>query len=80
MFLFEPLKDNKLWRRVLSVTFGTGFVIWGLISIYHGHITAFQNFNLTFYRTCDPFAFWLVVLLVLYLGVACIYRGIRGKS
>ncbi len=80
MFLFEPLKDNKLWRRVLSVVFGVGFVAWGLVSIYLGHITAFRHINLTFYRTRDPFAFWLVVLLVLYLGVGCIYRGIRGKS
>ena len=80
MFLFEPLKDNKMWRRVLSVVFGVGFVAWGLVSIYHGRITAFRNFNITFYRTHDPFAFWLVVGLVLYLGVGCIYRGIRGKS
>ena len=80
MFLFEPLKDNKLWRRVLSVAFGVGFVAWGLVSICLGHITAFRHFNLTFYRTRDPFAFWLLVLLVLYLGVGCIYRGIRGKS
>ena len=79
MFLFQPFKDNKMWRRVLSVAFGSAFVIWGLASIYNGHITAFKPYKHTFYVTRDSFGFWIVVVLVLYLGVGCIYRGIRGK-
>jgi hypothetical protein len=79
MFLFEPFKDNKMWRRVLSVAFGSAFVAWGVTSIYEGHITAFRDFNITFYKTSDPVGFWLVVAFVIYLGIGCVYRGIRGK-
>ncbi len=79
MFLFEPFKDNKMWRRVLSVAFGSGFVAWGLVSIFLGRITAIRHLDHTFYSTRESVVFWLVVLLVLYLGVGCIYRGIRGK-
>ena len=79
MFLFEPFKDNKMWRRVLSVAFGSAFVVWGLVSIYKGHITAFRGYNITFHVTRNPIGFWAVVVLVLYLGIGCIYRGVRGK-
>jgi hypothetical protein len=79
MFLFQPFKDNKMWRRVLSVAFGSAFVVWGLVSIYKGQITALRGYNHTFYGTKDPLGFWVVVILVLYLGAGCIYRGIRGK-
>jgi hypothetical protein len=79
MFLFEPFKDNKIWRRVLSVACGFAFVVWGLVSIYKGQITAFRHYNYTFYEAKNTVCFWLVVMLVLYLGVGCIYRGIRGK-
>jgi hypothetical protein len=79
MFLFQPFKDNKMWRRVLSVALGSAFVVWGLVSIYKGHITAFKHYNHTFNVTRDPLGFWIVVVLVLYLGAGCIYRGIRGK-
>ncbi len=80
MFLFEPFKDNKMWRRVLSVALGFAFVVWGLISIYNGRITAFRSYNHTFYEAKDPVGFWLVIVFVLYLGVGCIYRGIKGKK
>lgn len=79
MFLFQPLKDNKLWRRMLSVVVGCAFVVWGVVSISIGHITAIRHLNYTFYMAREPVAFWLVVMVIVYLGVACIYRGIRGK-
>ncbi len=79
MFLFQPFKDNKMWRRVLSVAFGCAFLVWGLVSIYKGHITAFRFYHHTFSATNDPLGFWIVVVLILYLGVGCIYRGVIGK-
>ncbi|HXF09220.1 MAG TPA: hypothetical protein VN625_00445 [Desulfuromonadaceae bacterium] len=79
MLLFKPFKDNRPWRRVLSVICGCALVVWGLVSIYKGHITAISGYNHTFYMTDEPFGFWLVVAVILYLGVGCIYRGIRGK-
>lgn len=68
-----------MWRRVLSIAAGSAFIVWGLVSIYKEHIMAFRNYNATFYMTKDPFGFWVVVVLIFYLGAACIYRGIRGK-
>jgi hypothetical protein len=79
MFGFRSFKDNKMWRRVLSVVFGCAFVVWGLVSICQGQITAFKHPSHTFDTTSEPFSFWIVVVLVLYLGVGCIYRGIKGK-
>ena len=79
MFLFEPFKDNRMWRRVLSVAFGAAFVVWGLVSIFRGSITAF-DYSLTFHVARNPVGFCLVVALVLYLGVGCIYRGVSGKG
>lgn len=69
-----------MWRRVLSIALGSVFVLWGLVSIYNGRITAFKHSNHTFNVRSDPLGFWFVVALVLYLGVGCIYRGITGKK
>jgi hypothetical protein len=80
MFLFFPFKDKKMWRRMLSVALGSAFVVWDLVSLYNGQITAFRRWNHTFFETRDPVGFWLVIVLVLYLGLGCIYRGIRGKK
>jgi uncharacterized BrkB/YihY/UPF0761 family membrane protein len=79
MFLFQPFKDNKMWRRVLSIALGSAFVIWDLVSIYNGQITAFRPWNHTHFKTSDPVGFWLVIVFILYLGLACIYRGFGGK-
>lgn len=75
----EPLKDNQPWRRALSVVVGVAFIVWGLISIRQGRITAFRGINHTFHVTREPFAFWLVVVIVTGLGMACVYRGVRGR-
>jgi hypothetical protein len=80
MFLLKPLKDNKMWRRVLSIVFGFAFAAWGLYSIHQGQITAFRRPSHTFEEASEPAVFWIVIALILYLGVACIYRGIKGKK
>jgi hypothetical protein len=75
---FEPLRDNKLWRRSLSVVGGSAFVIWALVAVHKGHITTTKQ-NYTFYVTREPVLFWFAVIAVFALGIACVYRGIRGK-
>ena len=76
----EPLKDNQPWRRALSVVVGVAFLTWGLVSIAQGRITAFRGINHTFHVTREPYAFWLVVIIVIALGLSCIYRGFRGRQ
>ena len=76
----KPLKDNQPWRRALSVVVGVAFIIWGLVSIAQGRITAFRGINHTFHVTREPYAFWLVVIIVMALGLSCIYRGFRGRQ
>jgi hypothetical protein len=76
---FEPLKDNKLWRRSLSVVLGSAFVIWALVAVRKGHITITKQ-NYTFYVAREPVLFWFAVIAVFVLGIALVYRGIRGKS
>jgi len=76
----KPLKDNQPWRRALSVVVGVAFIIWGLVSIAQGRITAFRGINHTFHVTREPYAFWLVVTIVMALGLSCIYRGFRGRQ
>jgi len=80
MFGMEPLKDNQPWRRALSVVLGVTFIIWGLVAIVQGHITAFRHHSHTFYATGEPSAFWLVVVIVIALGISCVYRGLRGRQ
>lgn len=75
----EPLKDNKPWRRLLSIALGSAFVVWGLVSIGTGHITAWRRNTHTYFVTRDPAGFWLVVGFVILLGVMYLYRGARGK-
>jgi len=75
----EPLKDNQPWRRTLSVMLGLAFILWGLVSIAQGRITAFRGINHTFHVTREPYAFWLVVGIVIALGISCVYRGLRGR-
>jgi len=76
----EPLKDNQPWRRALSVVVGVAFLTWGLVSIAQGRITAFRGINHTFHVTREPYAFWLVVVIVIALGLSCLYRGFRGRQ
>lgn len=76
---FTPLKDNKMWRRVLSIAVGVAFVVWAVVSIFVGHITVTHE-NLRYYIGKQPFGFWLVVAFILFLGLGCIYRGIQGKK
>jgi len=75
----EPLKDNQPWHRALSVALGVAFIIWGLVAITQGHITAFRHHSRTFYATRGPSAFWLVVAIVIALGIGCVYRGLRSR-
>ena len=76
----EPLKDNQPWRRALSVVVGVAFITWGLVSIAQGRITAFRGINHTFHVTREPYAFWLVVVIVIALGLSCLYRGFRDRQ
>ena len=77
MFPFQPFKDNKPWRRLLSVAAGLACFYWALTGIDTSHIVAFRNSH--FYVAKEPAEFWLVVTMVIVLGIAFIYRGIRGK-
>jgi hypothetical protein len=78
-FQMQPLKDNKPWRRFLSMAFGLAFIVWGLVSIGTGHITFLRRNTRTYFVTRDPVEFWVVVGIAIGLGVLLIYRGIIGR-
>ena len=75
---FEPFRDNKPWRRALSIAFGVAFVIGALFGVKHGHITV-TKMNYTVHAAGNPPVFWLVTCAIIGLGIGCIVRGIRGK-
>jgi hypothetical protein len=75
----RQLKDNKPWRRYGSVGLGLIFIVWVIVSIITGHITAWRNNTITYFVSKDPVGFWLVVSAVILLGIGCVYRGIRGR-
>jgi len=76
----QPLKDNQTWRRCLSVVFGAAFVVWGLVSIGTGHITAWRRNTQTYFAAKEPLEFWLMVSVVILLGALCVFRGIKGRK
>jgi hypothetical protein len=76
----QQLKDDQPWRRYGSVALGLIFIVWGIVSIVTGHITAWRRYNHTYVATSDPVGFWLVVSAVIVLGIGCVYRGIKGKK
>jgi hypothetical protein len=76
---FTPLKDNKLWRRLLAIAVGVAFVVWGVVSIFIGHITVTHH-NYIYEVNREPFGFWLVVACILFLGAGSIFRGIQGRK
>jgi hypothetical protein len=77
-FRMQPLKDNRPWRRCLSVAVGVAFIVWGLVSIGTGHITVWRRSTQTYFAVREPLEFWLSVTVVELLGVVCVYRGFKG--
>jgi len=53
-------------------------MIWALVAVNKGHITITKQ-NYTFYVAREPVLFWFAVIVVFALGIALVYRGIRGK-
>ena len=76
----RPAKENRMWRRLLFISLGLIFVIYGLAAIDRGHIATAHNWELhhTLFATKEPVAFWIMVSVTLLVGVVFIYRGIRG--
>jgi hypothetical protein len=79
-FRMQPLKDNRPWRRCLSVAFGFAFIVWGLVSIHSGHISVWRSNTQTYFAIREPLQFWLSVGVVELLGVVCVYRGFKGRK
>jgi hypothetical protein len=75
----EPLKDNKPWRRALSIALGLAYVVWMMVAISKGHVAAGRHGGLRFSAARNPAEFWLTVGVILGLGVWLIIRGIRGR-
>jgi hypothetical protein len=79
-FRMQPLKDNRPWRRWLSVAVGVAFIVWGLVSIGTGHITVWRSNTQNYFAVKEPLEFWLSVGVVELLGAVCFYRGFKGRK
>ena len=77
-FQMPPLKDNKPWRRCLSVVVGLAGYGWALTGIFAGHITFWRNNTQTYFRALDPVEYWVAIGVIILLGSLLIYRGFRG--